>query len=93
LVQVDWEKSTPDKVVIKRNPHSDIIDAVIYAFRHSPFWTYEEEKVPNRLGSREHEEEMLAKHFEALKKREDAKKGQERDWVLDGNGVPNWNKW
>lgn len=40
LVQVDWDKSTPDKIVIKKQPHSDIIDAVIYAFKESPAFTY-----------------------------------------------------
>ncbi len=41
LIQIDWDKSTPDKIVIKKQPHSDIIDAVIYAFKESPAFTYE----------------------------------------------------
>lgn len=40
LIQIDWEKSTPDKIVIKKNPHSDIIDSVLYAFRESPAYGY-----------------------------------------------------
>src|ERR1019366_6235922 len=40
LVQIDWERSTPDKIVIQEKPHSDIIDAVIYGYRHSPFYTF-----------------------------------------------------
>lgn len=40
LVQIDWDKTTPDKIVIKKQPHSDIIDAVIYAFKESPAYTY-----------------------------------------------------
>jgi hypothetical protein len=40
LVQIDWEKSTPDKIVIKKTPHSDIIDSVLYAFRESPAYSY-----------------------------------------------------
>lgn len=38
LVQIDWDKSTPDRIVIKKKPHSDIIDAVLYAFKESPAW-------------------------------------------------------
>lgn len=40
LVQIDWDKSTPQKIVIKKKPHSDIIDAVLYAFRESYAHTY-----------------------------------------------------
>jgi len=41
LVQIDWEKSTPDRIVVKKQPHSDIIDAVLYAFKESPAFTYQ----------------------------------------------------
>ncbi len=41
LVQIDWDKSTPDRIVVKKQPHSDIIDAVIYAFKESPAYAYE----------------------------------------------------
>lgn len=42
LVQIDWDRSTSDRIVVKKNPHSDIIDAVLYAFRESPAFTYRE---------------------------------------------------
>lgn len=35
LVQIDWDASTPKRIVIKKKPHSDIIDAVLYAYRES----------------------------------------------------------
>lgn len=41
LVQIDWEKSTPDRIIIKKKPHSDIIDAVIYAFKQSPAYAFQ----------------------------------------------------
>lgn len=40
LVQIDWDKSTPNKIVVKKKPHSDIIDAVLYGFKESPAFTY-----------------------------------------------------
>lgn len=40
LVQIDWDKSTPDRIVIKKKPHSDIIDSALYAFKESPAYTY-----------------------------------------------------
>lgn len=54
LIQIDWEKSTPDKIVIKKNPHSDIIDAVIYAFKCSPAYAWSApEKDKPKIGSKE----------------------------------------
>lgn len=35
LVQIDWAKSTPDRIHVKDTPHSDIIDSVLYAFKLS----------------------------------------------------------
>ena len=40
LVEIDYDRSTPDKIRVKDSYHSDIIDAVLYAFRESPAWTY-----------------------------------------------------
>ena len=34
-VQIDWDKSTPDRLAVKPGFHSDIIDAVLYADRKS----------------------------------------------------------
>lgn len=53
LIQIDWEKSRPDKIVIKKNPHSDIIDAVLYSFKESPAYTYEPPKSKIQYGSKE----------------------------------------
>jgi hypothetical protein len=33
MVQINWDKSTPSRTVLKAGFHSDIIDAVLYAFR------------------------------------------------------------
>lgn len=40
-LQIDHEKTTPDRLVVKKGFHSDIIDAVLYAFRESPAFSYE----------------------------------------------------
>lgn len=41
LVEVDRDKSTPEKIKVKDNFHSDIIDAVLYAFKESPAFAYQ----------------------------------------------------
>lgn len=39
-VQIDKDRSTPDRIVVKANYHSDIIDAVLYAFKESHAFTF-----------------------------------------------------
>lgn len=41
LVEIDKDKSTPERIKVSDRFHSDIIDAVLYAFKISPAYTYE----------------------------------------------------
>ncbi len=65
LVQIDWDKSTPDKIVVKKKPHSDIIDAVLYGFKESPAFTYRKEPDKPPAGSPEANKLIEDKMFEA----------------------------
>jgi phage terminase large subunit len=40
LVEIDKDKSTPDRIKVSDKYHSDIIDAVLYAFKESPAYSY-----------------------------------------------------
>lgn len=51
-VQIDWDKSTPDKMALKPGFHSDIIDAVLYAFKESPAFTYQEPMAGPKPGTK-----------------------------------------
>jgi len=53
LIQIDWDKSTPNRIVIKKKPHSDIIDAVLYIFKESPAFSYEKPVVKAKYGTKE----------------------------------------
>jgi phage terminase large subunit len=44
LIEWDFDKTTPDKRVIKSEPHSDICDAVLYAYREALHWLSEPAK-------------------------------------------------
>lgn len=48
----DYEKSTPDKLVVSDSFHSDIIDAVLYGFRESLHWLSEEEPKKAKPGAK-----------------------------------------
>ena len=78
-VQIDYEKTTPDRIVVKKGFHSDIIDAVLYAFRESPAWTYTEPKKLPKYGSEEwaknEVEDMERKAEEFYTKLEAAEEG------------------
>lgn len=53
LIEKDRDKSTPDKIKISDKYHSDIVDAVLYAFRECPAWTYEAPKAKPKPGTKE----------------------------------------
>lgn len=65
MIQIDWLKSTPDKIVIKKEPHSDIIDAVLYAHKESYAFTHEPEVQKAKYGSKEWAEAQQSEMFEA----------------------------
>lgn len=73
-VQIDKEKSTPDKIAIKDSFHSDIIDAVIYAFKESPAFTYQKPIEKPKVGSDEWLKELEEKALEHFTKEEEANK-------------------
>lgn len=53
LVEIDRAKSTPDKIKLTTDYHSDIIDAVLYAFKESPAFSYVEPVKKPPIGSKE----------------------------------------
>ena len=75
LVQIDWEKSSPDRIVVKSGFHSDIIDSVLYAFKESPAFTFSPIKEGPKPYSKEwfekevsDMEEAAVEHFTALER-------------------------
>jgi len=53
MVQIDYDKSTPDRLVVKSSYHSDIIDAVLYAYKESNAWTYQAKQELPKLGTKD----------------------------------------
>lgn len=74
LVEIDKDKSTPDRVRVSDSFHSDIVDAVLYAFKFSPAYAYEAPTSKAKYGSKEWAAqqaneawEAAVNHFEAEK--------------------------
>lgn len=65
LIQIDWEKTTPDKIVVKKQPHSDIIDAVIYAFKLSPAFSYQKPEAKPQAGTPAYFDKLTEDMFQA----------------------------
>ena len=73
LLQIDYDKTTPDRLVVKKGFHSDIIDAVLYAFKESPAFTYQKPKDKPKPGTKEWYDQQIddmersaIEHFERL---------------------------
>lgn len=73
-VEWDLDKSTPDRKVISSRFHSDITDAVLYAYRVSYAFTYEAPKPKAKEGSKEWADELEDKAEEYFKRLEEGTK-------------------
>ena len=88
LVQIDWDKTRPDKIIIKKQPHSDIIDAVLYAFKLTYAYAYEVPPKGPVFGSREwakeQSEKMWLLELEGYKQEEADKYNENptNQWIL-----------
>lgn len=75
LVEWDLDKTTADRKVVSDKYHSDITDAVLYAYRESLHWMHEPEKARPEQGSPEwfsrEEEQMEEAAIGALQRKED----------------------
>lgn len=82
-VEVDRDKSTPERVKVSTRFHSDIIDSVLYAFKITYGFTYEAPKVPPKWGSKEWAEaqhdEMWELELEGHIQADELKKRGEND--------------
>lgn len=65
LVEIDRDKSRPDKVALSSKYHSDIIDAVLYAFKESPAYAYVVPKAPPKPGTKEWADQQSNEMWEA----------------------------
>lgn len=65
LVEIDRDKTKPDRLVVSSRYHSDIIDAVLYAFKHSPAYAYEPPTAKLVRGTKEWAEAQSNRMFEA----------------------------
>ena len=78
LIQINWEVSTPTKIVLRKTYHSDIIDSVLYAFRESYAYTHKPEPILPKYGSKEWAEaetdSMFERELEGYQSEEDWKK-------------------
>lgn len=74
LLEWDRDDPNPDKLKIKDTFHSDICDAVLYAFREAYHWSYKEEpKLPKPYTDRwysQQEKEMWDQAFERQRQME-----------------------
>lgn len=79
LVEIDRDKSRPDRIAVSNRYHSDIIDAVLYAFKFSPAYAYEPPKPDKpqwgtKAWAEQQSKEMFEKEMEALQQAQERAK-------------------
>lgn len=83
-VQIDWDKTTPNRIVVKDTFHSDIIDACLYAFKESPAFTYQAPTLEFKYGSKEwasaQEREMEEQAWERAEAQANASGVSDEEW-------------
>ena len=83
LVEIDRDKSTPDKIKVSDRYHSDIIDSVLYAFKITYAYTFEPKKPEApKWGTKEWAEQQSKDMWES--ELEGAQKEQEMSKWLRG---------
>ncbi len=65
LVEIDRDKSTPDRIKVSSAYHSDIIDSVLYAFVESPAYTYTPPVNKPKYGTKEYADAQNDEMFQA----------------------------
>lgn len=65
LVEIDRDKSTPERIKVSDRFHSDIIDSVLYAFKLSYAFSSAPETTKPKYGSKEWAEAQSSEMFEA----------------------------
>lgn len=82
LVQIDYEKSTPDKIMVKKGYHSDINDSVLYAFKESPAYTFQAQSPTPQYGTPEWFENEVDEMERAAEERmaEQSQEAYQDDW-------------
>jgi len=66
LVEIDRDKSTPERIKVSDRFHSDIVDSVLYAFKLSPAYAYQPDTKPKLYpGTKEWADAQQKTMFEA----------------------------
>lgn len=86
IVEWDYDRSTPEKRVIKDEPHSDICDSVLYAYRESIHWLSEAPAKPVDVRDKsqwlKHTERLMEESLEKQIQRQDAEQSIEDSFAM-----------
>lgn len=87
LIEKDVDKSRTDKIIISDQYHSDICDAVLYAFREALHWTFEPE-IPKPIKNSEEYWKKEAEEIEKKLQSDYEEKNTEDIWEKSS-----WEEW
>lgn len=93
LVEWDREKSTNDRLVISDRYHSDICDAVLYAFRESLHWLHVPEQPKPEKGTMQALEAEQHDYETELEQQIEARKNPDAVWMISGEPMMEDSEW
>ena len=77
---IEWDRSNPEKLAVSDRFHSDISDAVLYAYKESLHWLHEPEPVKTEIGSTLWYKEEMQRMEEEAEKKWRQNKQDEEEW-------------
>jgi hypothetical protein len=87
LVEYDRDKEKPDRRVVSDRYHSDICDAVLYAYRHALTWLYQPPPPPGpKVGTQEYNQAIEDKMRDEIQDRLIRQRQQADDMLADSWG-------
>jgi len=93
-LKLEWdrEKSVGEHLVVSDKFHSDICDAVLYAFRESLHWLHREAPKEVPRGTKEWADQVQRKMFEAAQAGVQREKARKQEYELGdfGGGMDDW---
>ena len=79
----DWDKSTPDRMVVSDRFHSDICDAVLYAWRESYSYTFQQAPKELEYGSQAWSNAEAEAMFQATLERAEAAREESGEYISE----------
>lgn len=92
LLEWDRDKTNGDKLIVSDAFHSDVIDAVLYAYREALHWLHRPEVPKPKVGSPEHDKMIVEQMEEDARRQLDRNDDDPANWAPPDLGGDGWGQ-